>query len=497
MSGASIHVKRILILVHRWLGVIVCLPFLCWFSSGIVLMYCDYPTVSDGDRFIHEPILDASRIHISPSEAYARLKSETALDSVRLVTFNGRPLYRFRSGASESMVYADNGELQGEIPADMARRIASHWTSLPINAANSEVINEPDQWTVSGAFRPLRPLLKFSWPNGEQVYVSQVTGEVVQYTTRSSRLGAYFGAIPHWLYFTRLRKHAQAWSRFVIWLAGAATGTAVIGVLIGIWTYLTPRSHVHAGKASGIPYYGTKRWHVIFGLGFGVIACSWAFSGMLSMDPFPRLQGTLDEDGARMDRALRGRPIRLPAFDAKLPQLALEEMAPETRIKELALTSFDGDPIYLAATARDETRIIPVHGEPTAQFEVKRIVEALRNASQPATLTDVRVVTRYEAYYIDRHRQLPLPVVFARLNDGRSSMYYVNLKTGRIVESYDSNSRWNRWLYHGLHSHDLPWLYEHRPAWDILVLFLMLGGATLSVTGVILAFRVLFHKPSY
>jgi len=184
MAGTSIHLKRSLLSVHRWLGVIVCLPFLCWFSSGIVLMYCDYPGVSDGERVNREEILDASRIHISPSEAYAQFKSEGSPDSVRLATFDGRPLYRFRSGASEFMVYADDGELRGKIPADLARRIASEWTSLPIGTAHAEVVNEPDQWTVSGAFRPLRPLFKFSWPNGEQVYISESTGEVVQYTTR-------------------------------------------------------------------------------------------------------------------------------------------------------------------------------------------------------------------------------------------------------------------------------------------------------------------------
>jgi len=40
----------------------------------------------------------------------------------------------------------------------------------------------------------------FSWPDGEQVYVSARNGEVVQHTTRETRLAAYIGAIPHWLY---------------------------------------------------------------------------------------------------------------------------------------------------------------------------------------------------------------------------------------------------------------------------------------------------------
>jgi hypothetical protein len=54
-----------------------------------------------------------------------------------------------------------------------------------------------------------------------------------------------------------------------------------------------------------------------------------------------------------------------------------------------------------------------------------------------------------------------------------------------------SGSRWNRWLYHGLHSIDLPWLYKHRPAWDVCVLGLLLGGGALSVTSVVLAAQFL------
>jgi hypothetical protein len=45
-----------------------------------------------------------------------------------------------------------------------------------------------------------------------------------------------------------------------------------------------------------------------------------------------------------------------------------------------------------------------------------------------------------------------------------------------------------------LHSINLPWLYNHRPAWDIVVLILMLGGATLSVTAVVIGFQLVRQK---
>jgi hypothetical protein len=101
------------------------------------------------------------------------------------------------------------------------------------------------------------------------------------------------------------------------------------------------------------------------------------------------------------------------------------------------------------------------------------------------------MVTRYEAYYLDRHGRLPLPAIFVRLDDANDSSYYIDPKTARIVASYGSHSRWNRWLYHGLHSIDIPWLYAHRPAWDTIVLLLMTGGIALAVTALVLANRAI------
>jgi hypothetical protein len=163
-------------------------------------------------------------------------------------------------------------------------------------------------------------------------------------------------------------------------------------------------------------------------------------------------------------------------------------------VKKLELTSFVGEPVYLATSAASRTRIIPVHGATRPEFDRDKIIEVLRKAAQPDRLTQAKLVTQYEAYYLDRHNSLPLPVIFVQLNDAEHSMYYVDPKTARIVLSYDSHLRWNRWLYHGLHSINLPLLYRHRPAWDIVVLVLMFGSTSLSVTSMLLAWGVLRRK---
>lgn len=490
------QIKKAAILVHRWMGVVFCLLFAWWFISGIFMMYWDYPGVDANDRLERAQPLDASRIRLSAPEAYARLKIDEPPDEIELRTFDGRPAYYFRAGPGQTLVYADTGQIQDEFPRDLTLRTAAAWAGQPASAAHLDVLDEEDQWTVAGSFRPLRPLLKYSWPDGEQVYVSEATGEVVQYTTRGSRLGAYLGAIPHWLYFTPLRKNQPLWNRLVIWSSGAATIVAIFGLIAGIWMYSPSKRYRLDGAPTGIPYNGQKRLHMILGLFFGVIACTWTFSGMLSMDPFPISRGASEARyGSRIERALRGGPLRMEAFSAKNPQEAIRQAGLE--IRELEFASFAGEPVYIARESRERSRIIPVHGGPTSGFDHERIFTIVNQAVQPAMVKESRVLSAYDAYYLDRRHQEPLPVLLVQVNDAENSRFYIDPRTAEVVAAYSSDSWVTRWLYHGLHSINFPWLYNHRPAWDILVLALMFGGAWLSVTSVIIAAQVLRRKFSF
>jgi hypothetical protein len=492
MSGIGGKLKRAAVFVHGWMGVGFCLIFLLWFTSGIVLIYCDYPMVSLADRLSRTLPLDSSQIHLSAEQAFAGLQSSKPPEEIQLGSFDGRPAYRFELGQVGALIYADNGEIQNGFPPEITLRVASAWTGQPAEHARAETIADEDQWTVSGEFRALRPLRKYIWPDGEEVYVSTVTGQVVQHTTRGSRIGAYFGAIPHWLYFTPLRKHARVWSRMVIGVSGLGIVVALLGLVLGVWMYSPSKAFRHEGEPSRIPYAGQKRWHMILGLFFGPVACLWVFSGMLSMDPFPALQnGNSDIEGSIFADALRGSPPPLAAFAARSPQTALEELGSGFRAKEVELTSFRGEPVYLAAAAPNQTRIVPVSGEPASGFDQREIVETLRQAAAPYALTHVRLIAGYEAYYSDRHGRLPLPAIFVRLNDGGQSSFYVDPKTAQIVQTYNSHSRWNRWLYHGIHSLDLPGLNGHRAVGNLILLILMLGGTSLCLTSLLLAWGVL------
>jgi hypothetical protein len=489
--------KRLLIFVHRWLGVALCLLFLLWFPSGIVMMYWDFPSVSPASRLERSPALDPAAIRVSPAEA----ADKAGLDSpgqVRLNTFDGRPVYRFRASASgEAIVYADTGEEQLEFPRDMVDRIASTWSGQSAASADVRPVQDVDQWTLQTRLQDIQPLWKYTWPDGQQVYVSQATGEVVQYTTTASRWGAYLGAIPHWLYFTPLRKHGPQWSQAVIWSSAVGTVAAILGMAIGVWMYSPSKRYRFAGAPTSIPYRGQKRWHTILGLIFGLGAVTWAFSGMLSMDPFPA-RPTGGPSGARpggasaIPQALRGRGTKMADFAAKHPRAAVAQVA-SLGVKELELTSVAGQPVYLATT-RGGTRIIPLDGAPQSEFDRDRLFAVINRAAESAGGADLTLLRQYDRYYLDRHGEKPLPVILVQMRDEDRTRYYVDPRTARIVGGYTASSWMNRWLYHGLHSLDFPWLYRYRPLWDVVVLTFMVGGTSLCVTSLILAWRVLGRK---
>ena len=485
---------RLVIFCHRWLGVTWCLLFALWFASGIVMMYWDYPDVEQADRLRRAAALDASHVHVSPQDAYASLRLTGPPDQVQLAMFNGRPAYRFRTGREQSLVYADDGQLQTEISRELGLQIAAAWTGQPTSPAKFErTMTEVDQWTVGGPSRALWPLFKYSLPNGEEVYVSKVSGDVVQHTTRGSRIAAYFGAIPHWLYFTPLRKNGVLWRKVVIWASGIGMLISLFGIVVGIWVYSPRKRYGFPQGSSSFPYTGWKRWHAILGLIFGLVTCTWVFSGLLSVGPIDSLTEGPSE-AFRLAGALRGGPFQLAAFAAKHPGEALGQVAADLQVKELEFTFFAGEPVYLATEAPQHSRVIPVHFGPAPFFDPDIVAAVLASASRPFEVIEARLVDKYEAYYLDRHHDLPLPVLFVRLNDADSSMYYVDLRTARIVQAYSARSRLNRWLYHGLHSFDLPWLYRYRPAWDIFVLVLLIGGMTLSVTAITMGWQLVRNK---
>ena len=75
-----------------------------------------------------------------------------------------------------------------------------------------------------------------------------------------------------------------------------------------------------------------------------------------------------------------------------------------------------------------------------------------------------------------------LPVLRVRYGDPQHTWLYFDPRRGVIARKEERLTRLNRWLYHGFHSLDFPFLYYRRPLWDIVVITLSVGGMVLSAT---------------
>ena len=73
--------------------------------------------------------------------------------------------------------------------------------------------------------------------------------------------------------------------------------------------------------------------------------------------------------------------------------------------------------------------------------------------------------------------------------DPQQTWLYFDPRRGVIARKEERLSRINRWLYHGFHSFDFPFLYYRRPLWDVVVVVLSAGGIALAVTTLTASWR--------
>jgi hypothetical protein len=107
----------------------------------------------------------------------------------------------------------------------------------------------------------------------------------------------------------------------------------------------------------------------------------------------------------------------------------------------------------------------------------------LKSAIPNTPIVEQTVLTDYDSYYYSRRDFQPLPALRVKFADPMETWVYVDPKTSRVVAEVHRLNRLERWLYSGLHKFDFRILYEYRPAWDIVMLVLCLGGLVASSIG--------------
>jgi hypothetical protein len=373
-------------------------------------------------------------------------------------------------------IFADTGQRLERLTVNEAIAIASAFTEIPPAAIRDNgMLMQPDQWTLGqrGAM-PLHKLVA-SDGRGTVIYVSEPLGEVVVTTTSASRRLAWISAIPHWLYFAALRRHDRLWTSVVLCLSGVGCVAVLLGLLLAVVQYR-------------VRYAGFMKWHYRLGIAFGTISLTWIFSGFLSMQPGN--WASSDAVAPAVAEALSGGPIDLSQF----PPLAAEAWAATGQwVRELELARVHDNAVYIA---RGDNRSAVIAATPPyaslGSVPVDAVLLRLKAVSDVPEVRDSTLLSAYDAYYYDRDRMLALPVLRLKFADSARTWVYINLQRSRVVAAFSSRARVERWLYHGLHSFDFPFLYDQRPLWDAVVIALCAGGAALSATAIAIAFKRVF-----
>ena len=474
--------RRVIVYTHRWLGIAGSLLFVAWFLSGIVMIYARMPELTSQERLARLPPLDFSSARVSLGDIAEGLASPPS--AVRIAMFGGRPVYRLLDGRAWTTIFADSGERLASVTPDQAVTEARRFA--PEDGATVHYdgyLRDPDQWTLEA--RGSLPMHRVALGDADQsyVYLSERTGDMVLKTTRHERTWAYAGAVVHWLYFTPFRRHAALWAQSIIWLSIGGIALSLFGMIWGIWRYSPVRRYRLKRTRAHSPYAGWMHWHHYAGLLFGLTTFTWIFSGLLSMDPWDWHPST---SPTRVQRdVMSGGPLKLDLITIDALQGAVQAIGSVP--KEVDVVQFNGEPFLLA-----NDRLVSATNQKAGVlrgFDRDQLFAASQAAMPDVAVTDAEWLQQYDGYYYDRDGELSLPVLRVRFRNPQQTWLYIDPRRGTIVRKEERLTRVNRWLYHGFHSLDFPFLYYRRPLWDIVVIVLSVGGVGLSITTMVPAWR--------
>ena len=185
-------VKKLVIFVHKWLGVVLALFFLMWFVSGVVLYFVPFPSLTQAERLAALPPLQlpADCCLAAPDAAQRAGLRPTGGGEARLGMLGDAPVWRMLA-ASEAgaaprwhTVDARTGAVVPPFSDAQAATVAEAFSGR--RAMGTEWV-ERDQWTVPQGLDVHRPLVKvlLDGDDGLELYVSPGATEVVRDTRRA------------------------------------------------------------------------------------------------------------------------------------------------------------------------------------------------------------------------------------------------------------------------------------------------------------------------
>ena len=485
--------------VHRYTGFVLSLLFLFWFISGFVMMDKGFPYLGKSESLRRMSSIPSQKPFLEPgafSENAAGLDWQN-VHSIQIVSLLGRPVYRLQSTDGDfACYYADTGEKVPTLSTGEAKQIVDDFMKGEYAIKKVEPMHKLDQWTPRTRFLPYLPAYKVYLDDGQGTvcYVSSVTGEVFQQVNLADKTWAWLGAIPHWIYFKDLRIQTQLWRDVVVGLSLLGVVMCIAGLYMGIVRIKRKRHKQWAFSPYKKAWF---KWHHYTGFIFGLITFTWILSGLFSMNPWKWSPSRSLSKEAMYQWQGGALSPGLFIINPSKALSAFNQINKRKEVRELVFIQFGGRPYYRANLADGSTSLFQADGYPGQWVDglsTEAYLDQVQALHPEAAGLQVTELTDYDAYYYDKHRTKPLPVLKVDINDKANTSYYINPKTSEVMLKYENTSRINRWLYHGLHSLDFPALFFRRPLWDIVVIVLLLGGTSVSITGLVLTWKWIKRK---
>lgn len=449
-----------------------------WCASGIVMLWHTWPQ-PDAEALRHVP---AEIDWPSSLPDMPLLANTERFQAFRLGMVGQEPaltLYPEHGHAfTLDLRTGQAGHINPQDAATSALRYAHATGTHGLPALDS--LTTDNQWILDTHGRE-DGFYRFLFPDAAhtQVYVSSLTGDVMQATTRSTRLWAWVGAIPHWLYPAVLRKHPALWKDVVILLSG----TGVFLTLTGLWIGLLRLRR----RSPFTPYRGWHCIHHLSGAFFGPLALLWVATGLLSMSPGGLFQSNPEATNPlRVTGTLTGAEVR-----RILSHLIAAPPAPCTGVKTALLNGH----VFLLLTGWGQNQRLDANLTPAlltkAQIAEALLAKGLLN--KPDNLTDLKTE---DAYYFSRpsHKR-SLPVWRAVAADGTRT--YLDARSGAVLTILDRPARQSRWLVYGFHDLDFQMWLRNAPTHWRIALPLLCGVFCVFLPGLIIGLkRLRRYRPS-
>lgn len=466
---------------HQILGTLLSALFVMWFLSGIVMLYKRFPNAGKISAQYQLSLPDS----LPPLDSLRGvLPDSTRVWALSVEVDRDVPVFAIKT--DEGMLKLSADTLLQEVPEtsvsyDEAERYARRWVDADI--LKVDTLLDLDQWIPMSSYRSHLPVYKFVFDDSDRsyVYVSSQTGQVLQYATKSDRLWAWLGAIPHFIYILQLRQDAALWRSVVSWLSGLGALMCLVGGVMGVYAYARVWRRKRILKS---PYKkGYFKWHHITGFVFGFFVFMFILSGFMSLNSLPQWM-------------IQDKEIETVEQIAVEPPLALGHLSGDYRaileayprmVKRIALKRFGTRHYYTVRLAEQEVAV-EVSGQEVRPLYLTPEDIELKISSVVSTPYTVTLMTEPDHYYGAHPQRTPLPAYRVDIaNEDRTTVYIS--ATMAVVRSQTIRSRIERWIYPTFHTFKVYPLSAYPMVRKVILWVLLLGGTVVSFTGLVLGVR--------